>query len=310
MFNLRDYPSWKDEFEVDILPSFEEKQKIRMLNEYTPKEIQLKNCATVEEAWLKLDSKYANPFLVTSILIDDFVKFSPKGKTPEAKLVDLRDMLVKIEDDLTSVKSEGELSSNTWLHNKVVQDLPMYWQTKFVEEEEERVQKEGSRWKAMFKFIKDESLRIETKMAWRLEAKFCDSSGKEPSSSSSKSSSGLDMSRFPKKVQRQVNAVINNYEKRGKGGKTGNSSNKSSSNANVPKSANFDEYAAKIGKCPECKEVHKYISSGTKEWFVSGSFLACNAFKQMDVNQKAKILAKHNGCASCLSWSHQRDQCP
>ena len=112
---------------------------------------------------MKLDSKYANPFLVTSILIDDFVKFVPKGKTAEAKLVDLRDMLVKMEDDLTSVKSEKELSSNTWLHNKVVQDLPMYWQTKFVEDEEDLVRKEGSRWKAMFNFIKEESLRIETK---------------------------------------------------------------------------------------------------------------------------------------------------
>ena len=160
---FREYPSWKDEFVEEILPSFDQKQQIRLLNEYTPKEIQLKNCSTIEEAWLKLDSKYANPFLVTSILIDDFVKFVPKGKTAEAKLVDLRDMLVKMEDDLTSVKSEKELSSNTWLHNKVVQDLPMYWQTKFVEDEEDLVRKEGSRWKAMFNFIKEESLRIETK---------------------------------------------------------------------------------------------------------------------------------------------------
>ena len=80
---FRDYAEWKNEFKDSILPHFDEKKGIRLLNEHSPKDIELKNCLSIKEAWTKLDSKYANPYLITTILIDDYVKFTPHGKTPE-----------------------------------------------------------------------------------------------------------------------------------------------------------------------------------------------------------------------------------
>lgn len=50
----------------DILPNFDKRKQLRLLNEHTPKEVELKNCSTVEEAWLKLDSKYANPYMISN----------------------------------------------------------------------------------------------------------------------------------------------------------------------------------------------------------------------------------------------------
>ena len=304
---FREYADWKDEFKVEILPNFEVRKQIRLLNEYTPKEIELKNCSTVEEAWQKLDSKYANAHLITTILVEDYVKFVPRGRTPEAKMVDMRDMLVKMEDDLTSVNSQNELATNTWIHCKVVKDLPLHFQTKFIEKEDDLVGQEGSRWKALFKFIKDEALKIETKMSWRLDPTAPDSSRE---SASSKSSPGLDMHKLPKKLQRQVNAAISNYDSKSSGNLSPSSSvyatNQNAGNA--PKSERFDEFAAKVGKCPECKELHTYTERNG-EFFVSSTLLACNKFKSLEINKKAANVVKYNACAICLSWTHKRDTC-
>ena len=74
---FRVYPKWKDEFLESILPHFDDKKKIRLLDEHSPVECDLRNCETVEDAWIKLDNKYANPHLIASILLEDYVKFVP-----------------------------------------------------------------------------------------------------------------------------------------------------------------------------------------------------------------------------------------
>ena len=241
------------------------------------------------------------------ILIDDYVKFHPRGKTQEAKLVDIRNNLVKLDDDLKSVDCQKELETNSWIHQKVFKDLPLYWQNKFSEDEDEYIRKEGNRWKALFKLIKDEAFRIETKLAHRLDPKINDSSH------DSSSKSILDFSKLPKKLQKQVNAALTKYDGGGKSPGVQDSSSKSSFNSTgkrtVKKSARFNEFAAKIGKCPECDEIHSYVSRARREEFVSGSLLACDTFKKYDINKKAATVAKHKACAICLSWSHQRDSC-
>merc|ERR1711954_75978 len=97
-------------------------------------------------------------------------------------------------------------------------------------------------------------------MPWRLDPKFSDSSqkdGKDVSSKNSSSSSGLDMSKLPKRLQKQVNAALTKYDAQGKSPGPPNSGG---SGTNVRKSDRFDEYAKKVGNCPECKQQHTYIS--------------------------------------------------
>ena len=48
----------------------------------------------------------------------------------------IKDIVLNIEDDLTSVKCQKELKTNSWIHQKVIQDLPLYWQKKFIEGED------------------------------------------------------------------------------------------------------------------------------------------------------------------------------
>ena len=178
---------------------------MRLLNEHSPKETELRNCSTVAEAWILLDSKYANPHLISKILIDGYDKFQPRGRTQEAKLVDITDNLVKLDDDLKSVNCQKELETNSWIRKKVFKDLPLHWQNKFSEDEDEYMKKEGNRWKALSKLIKEEAFRIKTKLAHRLNPKINDSSHDNSSKTS------LDFSKHPKKLHKQVNDALTKY---------------------------------------------------------------------------------------------------
>ena len=46
-------------------------------------------------------------------------------------------------------------------HQKVIKDLPLFFQTEFSKEEDKLIEEHGSRWEALFKYIKNESTRIE-----------------------------------------------------------------------------------------------------------------------------------------------------
>ena len=80
---FRDYPKWKEEFKECILPHFDPKKQVRLLDDHSPKECDLRNCSTVEEAWQKLDDKYANPHLISSNIFQSTgkVNFPNKKKS-------------------------------------------------------------------------------------------------------------------------------------------------------------------------------------------------------------------------------------
>ena len=212
--------------------------------------------------------------------------------------------MLNIEDDLTSVKCQKELKTNSWIHQKVIQDLPLYWQNKFIEGEDVTVTDTEKSWEALFKFVKEEALRIETRMSWRLNP---DAQGSSKNSGSSKSSSVLDQSVFPKKLQKRVNAAIRNSDG---AARSDGSTSALAHNSNRPavKSDRFDEFVRKIGPCPECKEIHEYVSRNNVK-YVSGSLISCKKFVNLDTNKKAELVAKHKACAIWLSWSHNIDSC-
>ena len=54
----------------------------------------------------------------------------------------------------------------------------------------------------------------------------------------------------------------------------------------ILKSDRFDEFVQKIGPCPECKEIHEYVSRNNVK-YVSGSLISCKKFVNLDTNKKA-----------------------
>ena len=77
----RDYPEWKMEFEEGVFLQFDPSLHVRLLQHHTPKEMDLRNCKTVEEAWAELDGKYGNPVNVTSAILREFMDYKPRGMT-------------------------------------------------------------------------------------------------------------------------------------------------------------------------------------------------------------------------------------
>ena len=295
---MREYPQWKDEFQKEVLPGLEVPTQIRALHQNTPEEMDLLNCRTVDDAWERLDAKYGNKEVIGALLIDDFVKYTLKGRTPEARLVDLRNVLMSLDTNLSAVECEENLHTNGWIHTTIQKMMPKFWQNKFSEQKQALLISKGSLWLALFSFIKSESKRIETDMPTHLD----DHAGKQSSDNKkpeNKGSKNVDVSKLPKHLQKQINSVMANPSR----------NSKNSNSQNAPKSARYDEMVKKIGNCPHCRKLHTFTSQNNLK-FVAGALIACEEWKKLDVDKKAEAVQKANACAICLSWGHQRDNCP
>ena len=129
----------------------------------------LQNCESVEEAWVMLDSKYGNKNVISASLIESFIRYSPKGRSPESKLIDLRDTLASLHTDLKAVDCLDVLTSSTFHLQAIFKNLPRSWQNKWSENKESLVNDETTEFKALFDFIKKEAQRIETDLPWTLD---------------------------------------------------------------------------------------------------------------------------------------------
>ena len=90
------YLKWKKEFEKSILPNFDQEEQIMLLDEFTPDNVYLQNCKSIEDVWKILDARFAHPHTITANLMDKFSKYQPKGRFQESKLVHMRDFLERI----------------------------------------------------------------------------------------------------------------------------------------------------------------------------------------------------------------------
>ena len=71
--DIRDYPQFKREWQRCVAPGRDVDWQLQKLEMQTPAEINLRNCETLEDAWERLDNKYAVPKVVTSTPIKEFV---------------------------------------------------------------------------------------------------------------------------------------------------------------------------------------------------------------------------------------------
>ena len=311
---VKNFPKWKKEFVESILPGVEESRRVRLLDDHTPESMDLQNCESAEDCWELLDAKYGNQNVISACLIEDFMKYVPKGRSPESKLIDLRNTLVSLKTELTAVNCLDVLTTSTYHMQNIIKIMPRTWQNKWSEGKEPLIAFAGSQFEALLKFVKDEAKRIETDLPWTLDPDPQDI--KDSKGESSKSgSSNIDVSKLPipKHLQKKVNAAL---AKAGNSGQThgNNSSNVKTNHANsaqtvsAPKSPQFEEMKKRIGNCPQCGELHTYVAR-IQQLFVSGSLGACDDFKKANVQGKAELIQKHKACAICFSWGHQRDSC-
>ena len=72
---------------------------------------------------------FANPHIVSSKLLDDFMAFQPdKKKTAPQQLVELEQQVICLYKDLKAIKQEAQLNYTPYFINKVMKVLPERYQ--------------------------------------------------------------------------------------------------------------------------------------------------------------------------------------
>ena len=101
--DIRGYPPFKREWTRLVAPGRSEDWQLQALQKRTPDEADLTNCTTVQDAWQKLDDKYACPVTVSSVLVDNFINLKLKAKGEASKLLEIENKLQTLYNDLLAV---------------------------------------------------------------------------------------------------------------------------------------------------------------------------------------------------------------
>ena len=134
----RGFPAFIREWEDIIAPDYPDCVLVSMLNDNTPPWVDLLHCTTKEEAFLILKNKFGNPAVVSTRLLDEFMKWIPDVKlTPQAQLMMVENKFVGLYNDLKAVHQESQLTANILVLNSVSKMLPEKYHDLLIEELDE-----------------------------------------------------------------------------------------------------------------------------------------------------------------------------
>ena len=117
----------------------------------------------MEDAWERLDNKYAVPKVVTSTLIKEFVGLKLKSKGDASKLLELKDELETLYSDLKAVKAEDQVTNNNYLLNTAIEMIPKSFQEGLANY---RCKKESQPGETLYKVLSDFLKRTVRNIEW------------------------------------------------------------------------------------------------------------------------------------------------
>ena len=281
--DVKEFTKWKLQVEdyLNEMATKSPKNAVMMLDRLTPKTFDVSRCPDLASAWAKLSSKYGSPAHIARLLLRDFNGVSLTKHTDEAKVIELRDILEKLESDLLTNGQQARCDDFHVL-DKAEAMLPGRFRALFVRAKDELVDHHGTGFKALVAFLQEESTMIELHMPDLL-----DSSSK-PESTVKKQES--------KKIK-ELEAKLAKYE------------GKVESEDQRKKPYNKEASEEKMGKCPVCGIFHYYVNSKTKKELASARLSGCPKFKAMSVEERAETIVAKKACAKCLDWRHERPTC-
>ena len=98
-----------------------------MLDQYTPSDVDLSSNVTQAECWEQLDNKYANPTVVCSHLMNEYLEWKPESRWSKSTVVlKVADLVNSFYKDLRAIDKQGELINGELLINHSVKCLPQY----------------------------------------------------------------------------------------------------------------------------------------------------------------------------------------
>ena len=86
---------------------------------------------------------------MTTLLMDAFMSTKLKSRSEESKLVEVKNIVLRLDSDLTAVKHQSHLQASSYAISNIVKLLPKTWLTRWSEMEDKKVIEHGSQWKAI-----------------------------------------------------------------------------------------------------------------------------------------------------------------
>ena len=268
--SVRNYAQFKDEWKTCVIPGRDEKWCLIALNKHTPKQVDLRNVESLDEAWRELDGKYGNPVNVSATLIKDFIEYSSKSHKEGSKVIDVKNEVMRLYNDLKAINEEEQLTKNQYLINQIMVKLPRIYQQLYSREKRAKLSENPNAdpWIIAKDFLKEEAFRLESDLPWQL-----DGDGKETEK--------FNKFKSNSNVKQVVNAI---------------------------KAKNFDDQVKKAGPCVICQEIHTFVNKNNIENLDSKVY-KCPTFLEMNVTEKAEAVRDNKICAVCLDYRHERTAC-
>ena len=290
--DVKEFTKWRSQVEdylTDVANRSTQKQAVHQLDRLTPPHIDVSRCENLTEAWAKLSSKFGSPTHIARLILRDFSELTLKKKTDEAKLIELRDVLEKLDSDLAT-NGQQERCNDFALLDRAESIIPGRFRDQFAEVKDKLIADQGSGFKALTSFLEDKANMVEKHLPDRLldsAPKIVDNTGRQE--------------RKDEEI-RKLKAKLAAFE------------GSSERTQKTPKSAWTKEMSEeKTGKCPLCKEHHYYTFQGKgpnkgKE-FASARLESCPKYIAMTLDQKTEAIINKKACAVCTDWRHERSAC-
>ena len=120
------YPGFRREWKEAVIPDCDNPSwAIRVLNDSTPKSIDLSHLTSLDDAWEALDKKFANPMVVSdTVMREYFAVTEAKGANDDEKVIFINDLLVKMMANLNAINQTAMLTSNSFAITHAMKMLP------------------------------------------------------------------------------------------------------------------------------------------------------------------------------------------
>ena len=285
--DAREFTKWRSQVEDylnEVARKSTQKSAVHMLDRLTPKTSDVSRCLTLTEAWSKLSSKFGSPVHIARLLLRDFSNCSLKKNTDEAKVIELRDILEKLESDMLTNGQAARCEDFTVLDHAESM-IPGRFRDQYVRVKEDLVETAGSGFKALTSFLEDEATLVERHLPDRL----LDNAPKSEASPRDQESKEI----------RELKATIARLE----------------GQAARPDKPTWNKEISeqKAGKCPICDEYHYFKSTrgpSQGQDLASPCLHTCPKYKTMTLDQKVDTIITKKACAACTDWRHERPSCP
>ena len=313
----RNFPRWYKEWKEVISQLFDDNLLVTMLDEATPGYVDLKHCETAEEAFLILTNRFANPVMVSSKLMDDFVAWSPdKSLKDELQLIQMERTVKCLYLDLKSIKEEKQITSTPFFIQRCIRHTPASYQGELLRalSANEKIDEPKSSYEVVQNFLTEKRETLERHGGWMDMGEIQDAESKADNSRKQKQQPFCQScdARHPRgqhirsKSVNHLNTSSNSVQS--DSGASGGAQCSAIGSSKPDPKEKLRKKQEEYGKCPACHDYHSFTLKG--QTMASSRFSDCKGrWNDLTLQQKADLLQKVKGCSYCLSWKHDKSRC-